>query len=117
MAEILRFSLNKDFRNPVDTASSESIFCGREQEVFRLKNIITNRPSATVLISGVRGVGKTSFVRETLRQLKKEEYYEKLVVAYISLADIDCSKEGLRRKVLKSLIRALYFSLKPEDRK
>ena len=115
MAEILNFSLNKKYRNPVETSASESVFCGREQQLAKLRNIIINRPSASVLIGGVRGVGKTSFVRETLRKIGQEELHDNLSVAYISLADINCSDEQeLRGKILRSLIRALYFSIKPE---
>lgn len=118
MAEVLRIKLNRKFRNPVEAESSASTFCGREHELSRLKHTVSNRPSAAILISGVRGVGKTSFVREALRQLKSEKSSGDIAAAYISFADVDCSDPKLlRERVLKTLIRALYFALDPSDRK
>lgn len=118
MSEVLLIKVNKQFRNPIEEDSSVSTFCGRGHELNRLKYTIINRSSAAILISGVRGVGKTSFVRESLRQLKNDKTVNDLTAAHISFADVDCSDpKQLRERVLKTLIRSLYFALNPEERK
>ena len=117
MSEILRFKLNNDYRNPVSVEAAQSIFGGRDEEIKKLKNIITKRKSATTIIGGLRGVGKTSFVRECLRQVRSEGKYD-LVIADMSFADFNEKADSriLREKVLKSLIRSLYFALSEEDK-
>lgn len=117
MSEVLRFKLNNDYRNPVSVDAVKSGFSGRDEELQKLKSLIMNRTAATAIIGGVRGVGKTSFVRECLRQIKSKSK-DDLVVADISFADFNekVESEHLRDKVLKSLIRALYFAFQEEDR-
>lgn len=117
MAEVLRFKLKNGVRNPVDVDSETSVFCGRESDIKRFMHMITHRDSASVLVSGVRGVGKTSFVREVLRRIKHSEGID-LKTVYISLADISFEKpDELRLKILKVLIRALYFATDEKTRK
>lgn len=110
MSEILRFKLNKKYRNPVSAEAQESIFYGRNDEINRLKNLIQNRDSATVLVSGVRGVGKTSFAREVLRRINNSDADNKYVVVDISFANFDPSDKYIKSTVLKAIIRGLYFS-------
>jgi len=118
MSEILRFKLNSSYRNPVSIDAEDSFFRGRGVEIKKLKSIINDRTAATVIIGGVRGVGKTSFVREVLRQIKSKEDKEKLIVVDMSFADFGESSDpkSLREKVLKLLIRSLYFSLDEDDK-
>jgi len=112
MSEILKFKLNKKYRNPISVEAKESIFYGRNDEVNRLKNLIQNRDSSTVLVSGVRGVGKTSFVREVLRRINNSDNKNKYVVVDISFANFDLSDEDIKTTILKTIIRGLYFSSK-----
>ena len=46
-------------------------FIGREDEIKNLKSVITNNSSSSILVSSVRGVGKTSFVHKALDEIKK----------------------------------------------
>lgn len=118
MAEVLRFKLNNKYRNPVSlSAENGNIFSGRNEELRKLKSIITSRTSATVLVGGVRGVGKTTFVRECLRQVKERDG-DGHIIADISFADFneEIDPQKLREKVLKLLIRSLYFALEEDER-
>ena len=92
MSEVLKFKLKKGGRNPIDVGADTSTFCGREPDIRRLTHLVLNRESASVLISGVRGVGKTSFVREVLRRITKDKD-KKLKTVYISLADISLDED------------------------
>lgn len=116
MSEILRFKLNKKYRDPVSVEAQESIFCGRKNEINRLKDLIKHRQSATVLVSGTRGIGKTSYVRETLRQLN--EGNDKKIVVDVSFANFNKQEHGgqIRECILKTLIRGFYFSVNKDSR-
>jgi hypothetical protein len=109
VAATLRFRLRPGFREPI---SSGVGFVGREAEVARLLAIIKHRPAATVLVSGHRGVGKTTLVDEALRRSETE----KLLVIRLSLPHVYPGEEGtsrdVRGQVLRSLARSLHFTVK-----
>ena len=109
MPTSLQFQLREGYREPI---ASGIAFVGRERELARLQAIIRNRPSATVLISGHRGVGKTTLVEQALIQNDDPN----LLVVRLSLPHIygkalDASRE-IRSQVLRSLARSLHFAVK-----
>jgi AAA+ ATPase superfamily predicted ATPase len=68
-----------------------SVFVGREQEIKSLKSIIKNNDSNAILISSVRGVGKTSFVHKALDEIK--EVFPVFVNIGHTLSNEDIEKE------------------------
>lgn len=109
MGTHLRLTLKPGFRDPVASGAG---FVGRQAEVARLASIFRHRGSATVLVSGHRGVGKTTLVDQALRDASKP----KTVVARLSLPHIDPADTGTQREVrgqiLRALARALHFASK-----
>ncbi|MBU0846083.1 ATP-binding protein [Patescibacteria group bacterium] len=110
MATILKFDIRTNYRDPIDVDSDKSVFKGRDELIQKFKNVILNRKAACVLIGGARGIGKTSFVKEVLRQIKHSKNKKSLIVLEATLASI--AKGGsIRKKVLNSLTRSLYLTL------
>jgi hypothetical protein len=67
MGENFRLGLRPNFGEPITSGAG---FIGRGAEVSRLTAVLRHRASATVLVSGHRGVGKTPFVDEVTRRTK-----------------------------------------------
>src|SRR3989344_7248550 len=86
-------------------------FVGREQEIKALKNVIAGNNSSAVLISSVRGIGKTSFIHKALSEI--DEVHPVFVNIGHALANADNeNSEGTKNKklILVSLIRATRFN-------
>jgi len=88
-------------------------FVGRQKEVDSLKNIILENDSSSILVSSVRGVGKTSFVHKTISEAQKHN--KDVVSVFVNightLANGDNDKEDNQKKLLlNSLIRATHFN-------
>lgn len=114
MKSILNLKLNKDYRDPVILDTETSVFRGRKNELNKLVDLVKFRKSASVLIGGVRGVGKTSFTREALRMVgtsKEQEIYTvDLTFANLETEGTENDKKNdLRNTILKALIRGLYL--------
>lgn len=107
MKQILKLKLDSKFRNPISVESEESIYHGRTRELGRLRSLLNTRQSASVLISGLRGIGKTAFVREAVRLVTKKDKKE---FAFIDLTLANIEAENIRKAVLKSIIRGLYHN-------
>lgn len=95
------------------------IFVGRKDELENLKFALLNNDSGAILISAVRGVGKTSFVHKALSEIK-----EKITPIFVNSGHVMCSlpeqsetdKVLLTKKaLLTSLIRAAYFEFKDNE--
>lgn len=67
MGRGLRLRLKPNFREPITSGAG---FVGREAKIARLTAVLRHRASATVLVSGHRGVGKTTLVDEAIRRGK-----------------------------------------------
>lgn len=104
----IRLQLKPEFREPL---RSDIGFFGRETELSRLIGILRHRTSATVLISGHRGSGKTALVDQALKVAKDGDPKPGKLVARLALPHMT-EKEHPRDQVLRSLARALYFSIK-----
>ena len=110
MAEVIRLALKARFREPLP---GEVGYTGREKELAALEDLIANRTSATVLVAGQRGVGKTALVSEALTRAEKRS--PDLVVVRIALPHVysgDDDAVELRSRVLRGLSRAFYFAVK-----
>lgn len=95
---------------------SPGYFVGREQEIKGLKNVIGENDSSAVLISSVRGVGKTSFVHKALSELSN------ICPIFVNIGHALANADGDEGKVLKtkkliliSLIRATRFNKEFEN--
>ena len=102
--ELFRAKLNAGFREPL----AHDRFVGREKELDKLEEIPTERDSATVLLAGFRGAGKTALMNEAIR---RAETASKQLVVRIAPPHLDRGTEApaIRSQVLRSLARGLYF--------
>ena len=102
--ELFRAKLNAGFREPL----AHGRFVGRERELDKLEEILTERDSATVLLAGFRGAGKTALMNEAIR---RAETASKQLVVRIAPPHLDRGTEApaIRSQVLRSLARGLYF--------
>ncbi|MCK5211122.1 hypothetical protein KAJ89_00310 [Candidatus Parcubacteria bacterium] len=88
-------------------------FVGRDQERKNLKSVINNNDSSAILISSVRGVGKTSFVHKVLSEIGNDKITPFFVNIGHTLAIEDIEKE--KQKILVSIIRHAYWE-NPKDK-
>ena len=86
------------------------IYVGRKDELQNLQFTLVNNDSASILISSVRGVGKTSFVHKALDAVKDRIHPIFVNAGHVmsSLKDSELPKKGL----LISLIRSAYFEFR-----
>ncbi len=87
--------------------SSPGFFVGRKHEISFLKHALVDNDSSTILISSVRGVGKTSFVHKTIDELANKV---KPIFVNIGHAITNNLDTDIKREVLVSLIRTIYLS-------
>ena len=89
------------------------VYVGREDELQSLRFTLVNNDSASILISSVRGVGKTSFVHKALSEAAKDVHPIFVNAGHVMSC---CGEEGLpKRELLNSLIRSAYFEFKDQD--
>jgi Cdc6-like AAA superfamily ATPase len=71
----ITISLVKDWDSPpsLPHLNQTGRFVGREKEISAIGNFIDRRDSSTVLLTGHRGVGKTSIVRALLRKVGEQK--------------------------------------------
>lgn len=91
-------------------------FVGRRDELESLKFALLHNNSGTILISAIRGVGKTSFVHKALSEIEIKVHPIFVNAGYVinSLKDNDPSTCP-RKELLVSLIRSAYFEFKDKD--
>ena len=88
-------------------------FVGRKKEIDGLKNIITENDSSSILISSVRGVGKTSFVHKTITEAQIIQ--KKIIPIFVNVGHaLSCkdSEGSNKEKLLNALIRSAHFNPK-----
>lgn len=102
-------------------------FAGRLRESEFLTNEILRKQSGSILISGYRGVGKTSLIYKVLRDIKKKfkkkksEYFLTILMNAAQL-EIDSKEKNSQnncinpRKIIENLIRRLYTAVKDNSR-
>ncbi|MHB8792025.1 MAG: P-loop NTPase fold protein [Thermoleophilia bacterium] len=115
-----RIVLKNDWDLPPHYEKERGHFLGRKEELSKLVSEIVRRESGTILLSGQRGVGKTSLVYEALRKSKleinarggsKETVPVVLNASQLEVIDTNESSAVLREQVIKNLIRRLYTAL------
>ena len=114
-----RIILKKDWdiniNPPTDNKQVQGHFVGRKNELKLLTNEILRRTSGAILISGYRGVGKTSLVYKALWEAKNKD--ENIIVVLLNAAQLEAESETEEykihpRKILENLIRRLYSTTK-----
>ncbi|MDR2624295.1 MAG: ATP-binding protein [Methanobrevibacter sp.] len=83
---------------------SDEKFYNREKEVVLLKRILNTleeNSSPTVMLSGIRGIGKTSLLKKIKNELEKD-----YLISYIDLTRIDTYQTGKLTKV--DLVNEFY---------
>ncbi|MCY3787260.1 MAG: ATP-binding protein, partial [Gemmatimonadetes bacterium] len=104
--QLFRAKLNAGFREPL----AHGRFVGRERELDKLEEILTERDSATVLLAGFRGAGKTALMNEAIRRADATAASKQLVVRIAPPhLDQETNAPAIRSQVLRSLARGLYF--------
>lgn len=84
-------------------------FAGRKKEISQLINEILRRNSGAILVSGHRGVGKTSMVYQAINTAIDKE--KEIVVVLMNAAQLeeDSEKKDINpKKIIENLIRRLY---------
>lgn len=85
---------------------------GRRDELNKFINELLRRPKGSILISGYRGVGKTSFVYKALSELKLKDRDHEIIIVMLNAAQLDVwqkNNEGIDpKKIIENLIRRLY---------
>lgn len=92
--------------------ASPGFFVGREDEKRSLKSILRHTDSSSILISSVRGVGKTSFIHKSLNELNIEKK-NSVIPVFINIGNVlSKSKEEQKDGLLSALIEGIYWSNK-----
>jgi len=100
---------------PIDNEQIQGHFVGRESELKLLTNEILRRTSGAILVSGYRGVGKTSLVYKALWEARKKN--KNIVVILLNAAQLEAESETEKskihpRKIIENLIKRLYSTTK-----
>lgn len=96
----------KYHHSPLDGDEDEN-FIGRQQKEDQLLNILTDsEDNGAYLITGYRGMGKTSFVKKVLKKFKKAQNNNgyKISDINISFAQFDLKERDILKQITKSLI-------------
>jgi hypothetical protein len=97
----------------LDTTESVGHFVGREDEIERLANELVRSSQRSILVSGHRGVGKTTLVYEAFRRAEKLAR-DTLVIGENRLVPVLLNANQLvvdpdeQREVLVAIIRRLF---------
>ena len=77
----------KFYHRPNDPSNPDQRFIGRQKEVDKLKTILTNSEvkSGTYLLTGFRGMGKTSIVNKILQELESEKNTHPITFRYLRI--------------------------------
>lgn len=115
MKIILKKDWDVDISAPLIDKAIEGHFVGRDRETKLLSNEILRRNNGSILVSGHRGVGKTSLVYKSLRNAKEKDKNIKVVLLNASQLEAHSRhKENQEkvpidaREIIENLIRRLY---------
>jgi len=115
--ETKRIVLKKDWDIPprfsLDSKKFEGHFAGRKRELDLLVNEILHKTSGSILVSGHRGVGKTSLVYKALVEVLKRK--KDIIIVLMNAAQLEAElkdkSENISinpREIIENLIRRLY---------
>lgn len=103
---LFKLRLRDGFREPL----RHQRFVGRGRELALLAELVSERRSATVLVAGFRGAGKTGLVNEALGKAKaKKQLVVRLAPPFLGAEE--AGRNSVRAQVLRSLARGLYFAV------
>ena len=109
----MKIFLKKNWAKQITSQDNGDFFCGRQEEVDNLKSYLLNNDSGSVLLSGLRGVGKTTFIYKVLNDLKSTlKGNKKLVPVLINANRINIDDDW---DIIKTIIRRLYSSVNKCD--
>jgi len=108
-----RVILKKDWDLPpkisLENGTFSGYFVGREKELDLLVNEILHKSRGSILVSGHRGVGKTSFVYKALSLVLEKD--KNILVVLMNAAQLEAespNKQINPQKIIENLIRRLY---------
>lgn len=113
--EKINLVLKKDWDYPPHPEKEQGHFIGRKDELRRLIDNYIRRDSGSILVSGDRGVGKTSLVYKALQEVKKKN--DKTIFIVLNALQLGIEtyaktdktiKPELKEKIIKNLIRRFY---------
>ena len=110
----MKIFLKKDWDVPINAPIEEEqrgYFVGRKAELDLLVNEILRRTSGAILVSGYRGVGKTSLAYKALWEVKTRDKNTIIVLLNASQleAELDKPDQKIRpRAIIENIIRRLY---------
>jgi len=88
-------------------------FVGRERELNLLVNEILHKNRGSILISGYRGVGKTSLVHKALSMALEKD--KNILVVLMNAAQLEAEAQGEElnpKSIIENLIRRLYTAIR-----
>ncbi|HUS74955.1 MAG TPA: ATP-binding protein [Methanothrix sp.] len=94
----------------------EGYYGGRKNELEKLTNELYRRSTGSILVSGYRGVGKTSLVYKALSDLRKKD--KELIIVILNAAQLDVRSDNEEvdpKKIIENLIRRLYLIANETD--
>lgn len=105
----MRIYLKNEWANPITLENSKGIYVGRKDNLLSLQKQLMNRKSS-ILISGVRGVGKTTLVYKAINDLK--DFYQKqktfIIPITINATSLDFHNTTSDNHLVKQIIKSLY---------
>lgn len=114
-----------DYQPSYETTGEGGHFAGRQKEKNELMDEFLRKDNGSILVSGARGVGKTSLIFEALRASTKKD--SRIVPIVLNASQLDLhsvdeekgGKEGtsLPKIIIENLIRRLYGYFQTDDHK
>lgn len=111
----MKILLKLNWDIPVQPPDNQEIglFIGREREISFLTNEILRKNQGAILVSGHRGVGKTSLVFKSLRSIKSQKILPVIINAsHLEPEDNNPDEINYAKQILINLIRRLYSASK-----
>ncbi len=112
----MKITLKEDWDIPVQPPGGDETghFVGRVNEVSFLTNDLLRRSQGALLVSGYRGVGKTSLVYKALRSLPEKSILPVLINATHLESEVAVQEDiQYAKQVIINLIRRLYSACAP----
>ncbi len=104
-----RITLKKGFKythHPLEEKDMENFFYGREEVLAELKAYIKESRGGSILVTGFRGVGKTSLVNKAILDLQKDTKQQKYIKIYINLAQ-SIEPRTLMYHIIRQIIQSM----------
>ena len=110
MSDQHRIGLKDAFRFRHEPVGDKDTFVGRESELERFVNRILLSEGGTFLLAGYRGVGKTSFVNQAIRETRKR-YNRRPDKTHIVDVHLNLARAMSSGELMHHIIRRIYHRL------